>query len=77
MEQEEKLCDVVESVWEFGDRLSASGGCEAVVTARTSCEWVKFREYSELLYGWRFHLRMKGAVYGSFVRLATLHGSEA
>ena len=35
MEQEEKLCDEVETVREFtylGDRVSASGGCE---TART------------------------------------------
>ena len=38
MEQEEKLCDVVETVREFtylGDRVSAGGGCEATVTART------------------------------------------
>ena len=42
MEQEVKLCDEVESVSEFtylGDRLSASGGCEAVVTARKKM-WV-------------------------------------
>ena len=40
MEQEEKLCDEVEIVREFvylGDRVSAGGGCEAVVTARTIC----------------------------------------
>ena len=36
VEQEEKLCDEVETVREFtylGDRVSAGGGCEAVVTA--------------------------------------------
>ena len=36
MEQEEKLCDVVETVCEFtylGDRVSAGGGCVAAVTA--------------------------------------------
>ena len=41
VEQEEKLCDVVETVREFtylGDRVSAGGGCEATVTARTWCE---------------------------------------
>ena len=46
MEQEEKLCDEVETVSEFtylGDRVSAGGGCEAAVTARTRCDWVKFR----------------------------------
>ena len=45
MEQEEKLCDEVETVWEFtylGDRVSAGGGCVAAVTARTRCGWVKF-----------------------------------
>ena len=38
MEQEEKLCDDVETVRQFtylGDRMSAGGGCEAAVTART------------------------------------------
>ena len=43
VEQEEKLCDEVETVREFtylGDRVSADGGCEADVTARTRCGWV-------------------------------------
>ena len=38
VEQEEKLCDEVETVGEFtylGDSVSAGGGCEAAVTART------------------------------------------
>ena len=66
MEQEEKLCDDVKFVWEFTypcDRVSAGGGCVAAVTARARCGWVKFRECSELLYGRRFPLRFKGAVY--------------
>ena len=40
MEQEEKLCDEVETVSEFtylGDIVSAGGECEAVVIARTRC----------------------------------------
>ena len=80
MEQEEKLCDEVETVGEFtylGDRVSAGGGCEAVVTARTRCGWVNFRECGELLYGRRFPLRLKWAVYKSYVRSAILCGSEA
>ena len=28
----------------LGDRVSAHGRCEAAVTARTGCWWVKFRE---------------------------------
>ena len=40
VELEEKLCDEVEAVMEctyLGDRVSAGGGCETVVTARTRC----------------------------------------
>ena len=46
VEQEEKLCDEVETVMEFrylGDRVSVGVGYEAIVTARTSCGWVKLR----------------------------------
>ena len=38
---------------------------------------VKFRDGSELLYGRRFPLRLKGVVYKSYVRPAILYGSEA
>ena len=71
MEQEEKLCDEVETVGEFtyiGDRLNACGGCEAAVTAITRCGWVKFRECIELLYG--------RGVYESYIRPAILYGGE-
>ena len=45
MEQDEKLCDEVETVSEFtylGDRVGAGRECEAAVTDRTRCEWVKY-----------------------------------
>ena len=64
VEQEETLCDEVETVREFtylGDRVNAGGGCEAAVTARTRCGWVKYGECGELLYG-RFPLWLKGVV---------------
>ena len=57
--------------------MSAGGGCEATVTARTRCGRSKFRECGELLYSRRFPLRLKGAVYESYVRPAILYGSEA
>ena len=66
VEQEVKLCDEVETVSEFtylGDRVSAGGGCEAAVTARTRCGWIRFWECGEFLYGRMFPLRLKGAVY--------------
>ena len=36
-----------------------------------------FRECGELLFGRRFPLRLKGAVYKSYVKPAILYGSEA
>ena len=47
VEQEERLCDEVETVMEFtylGDRVSVGRVCEAAVTARARCGWVKYRE---------------------------------
>ena len=65
VEHEEQLCDEVEFAY-LGDRVSAGGGCEAAVTARTICRWVKFMECVELLYGRRFPLRLYGAVCKSY-----------
>ena len=77
--EEEKLCDEVETVKEFiylDDSVSAGGGCEAAVTARTRCGWLKFMECGELLYGWRFPLKLEWVIYVSYVRPAILYGSE-
>ena len=55
-EQQEVVCDEVETVKGFcylGDRLNASGGCEAAVIARTRVGWKKFRECREILFGKR------------------------
>ena len=78
MDSIEKLCDEVETVNEFcflRDRLNASGGCEAAVTARVRINWVRFRECGELLIGNRLPLKMKGKVYRCCVRSAILYGS--
>ena len=61
--------------WEFTclvDWVCAGGGCVAAIAARSRCGW----ECGEFLYGWRLSLRLKGAVYGSYVRPAILYGSE-
>ena len=79
MEQEEKLCDEVETVREFtylDDRVSAGGGCETAVTARTGFGRVTYRECGELLYGRRFPLVLKVAVYEIYVKPAILYGRE-
>ena len=79
VEPVEEWCEEVETVRGFcylGDRLNASGGCEAAVTARARIGWVKFRECGELLNSKRFLLKVKGMVYRSCVRVAMLYGSE-
>ena len=60
----------------MGDRLNASGGCEAAVTARIRIGWARFKECGKLLLGNRFPLKMKGKVYRCCVRSAILYGSE-
>ena len=80
VEQEEKLSDDIEIVSEFtylSDSVIADGGCEAAVTAITRCDWVKFMECGELLYGRRFPLMLKGAVHTICVSPAILYGSES
>ena len=52
MEPVEELCEEVGTVRGFcylEDRVNASGGCEAAVTARVRIGWVKFKECGELL----------------------------
>ena len=47
VEQEKKLYDEAGTVREFaylGDRVSAGGGFEAAVIARTRCGWIRFTE---------------------------------
>ena len=69
VEQGEKLSDEVETVLEItylGAMVSAGGGCEAAVTARTRCGWVKYGECGELLYGRRIPLRLKGTIHESY-----------
>ena len=48
--QQEVMCDKEQTVKRFcylPDRLNASGGCEAAVTARTRLEWKKFRVWRD------------------------------
>ena len=76
----EKLCDKVETVNGFcylGDRLNASGGWEAAVTARVRIDWVRFRECGELLLENRFPLKMKSKFYRCCIRSAVLYRSTA
>ena len=80
MEQEVKLCAEVETVRPFtylGDRVSAGGGCEAAVTARTRCWCIKLKECGELQCGRKFPLKLKGDVHKSYIKPAILHRSEA
>ena len=69
----------METVNEFcylGDRLNASGDCEATVTARVRIGWVRFRECGELLLQNRFPLKIKGKVYCGCIKSAILYESK-
>ena len=80
MEQEDKLCDKVETKSEFiylDDRVIAGGGCEAAETDRIRCGWVKLRECSELLYDRRFPPKLKGTANNSYIMQAILCESES
>ena len=48
MEEEGNLCDDVENSKCLHIYVSAGSGCQATVTARTRCLFVKFRECVEL-----------------------------
>ena len=80
MDSIEKLCHEVETVnglCYLVNRLKASSGCDAAVTARVRIGWVRFGECGELSLGNRFPLKMKSKVYCCCVKLAILYGSEA
>ena len=63
------ICDAREFTY-LDDRVSAVAGCEAAVTART-------RSWLVNVYIYVFPLRLKGAVYESYVRPAMLYGSDS
>ena len=50
--------ETVREVTYLGDRLSIGEGYETVVSARTRCALVKFRECGKLLYEKMFHLML-------------------
>ena len=56
--------------------VSAGGGYEAAVTARTRCWLAMFRECCELLYDRRFPLKLE-VLFISYISPAILYGSEA
>ena len=68
VEPVEELYEEVETVRGFcylGDRVNASGGCEAALTARV-----------QLLNSKSFSLKIKRMVYRSYVRSIMLYGGE-
>ena len=47
--------------------MSVGGGCDAAMTARTRCGWVNFWKCGKLHNGKSILLRVKEAVYMSYV----------
>ena len=54
--------------------MSAGGGCESAVSARSRCGWFNLRECDNFLYGRTDHLMLREAVYKCYVRPAILYG---
>ena len=67
--------EFVKSFCHVGDRLKASGGSQAAVTARTRIGGIKFRECGEILFGRKFWLKMKEKIYQSYLRSAFYMGA--
>ena len=65
----------MKSFYYLGDRLNASGGSEAAVTARTRIGWIKFREWRVALWE-KVFVRNERKGLLEFVRSAMLQGSE-
>ena len=61
----------------LGAKVSAGGGCEAAVTAKSRCVRVKLMKSHEMLYGRRFPPKLKGSVYKSHLSPSIPYGSEA
>ena len=81
MKSDEELSyyDYVELVKSFlflPGQIECQGESKAVVTARNRIQWIKYREWEELLYEGKLSLKMKGRIYQSFVRWTMLCGSE-
>ena len=60
----------------FGDMLSAGGGCELAAVTRCKCAWRKFRKMLPHLTNRSLSLVTRGRVYSTCVRSVMLHAAE-
>jgi len=56
--------------------LDADGGCNSAVMARIRSVWKKFHEYSPIVTGKGFSLKLKVKVYVTYVKSCLMHGSK-
>ena len=71
--------EVLEGVRKFrylGDMLNGEEGSRLASISRVGCGWKKFRELSGILTSKKVALRLKGKVYGAYVRSSMIYGSE-
>ena len=52
------------------------GRCDAALTVRTGCGWVRFMECSMFLNRKRFSLMLKGTHYKTYIMTAFMYGSD-
>ena len=60
----------------LGSTVQESGSCDREVKKRVQAEWNKWRRVSIVICNRRLPARVKGKVYGSVVRPATVYGLE-
>ena len=68
--------EVVDGFCYLGDALSAGGGCERAIIARTRSAWGKFKELLPLLTSRSISLNRRGKLYESCVRRVMLYGCQ-
>ena len=71
--------EVLEGVRKFrylSDMLNGEGRSSLASISRVRCDWKKFRELSGILTNKKVALRLKGKVYGAYVRSSIIYGSE-
>ena len=60
----------------LGSTVQESGSCEREVKRRVQAEWNGWRKVSGIICDRRLPARLKGKVYSSVVRPATVYGLE-
>ena len=68
--------EVVDRFSYLGDVISMEGGAQEAVTSRIRSAWKKFKEVANVICGRSISLKVRGALYKSYMRNALTYGAE-